>query len=275
MSQQWPPVGWSPVDAGAVAVVAAIVAGGARRWVRGRPVRRLARVVGHRPAGPRPAWQRRLDRLAHSRAMPLLAGAGTAGLGGALGGPVAAVIAGAYTTVAAVAWRSRRARLAADRAFTTLVDAVDATAADLRAGLSPDPAASRTSSVAPAADDVRFDAAIQAAVARLEAAYRISEALGAPLADLLDRVDGDLRAERRVRATVQAQTSGARATSVLLAGLPIAGLALGAGMGADPIDELLHTPLGGGCAVAAVLLQCVGLMWTDWLVRGVNATARR
>jgi tight adherence protein B len=129
--------------------------------------------------------------------------------------------------------------------------------------------------VAPAPDPVAVtDSAVAGALARLEAAYRISEALGTPLADLLDRVDADLRAQQRLRLTVQAQTAGAQATSVLLAGLPVVGLALGGAMGFDPVAQLLHTPVGGTCAVTAALLQCGGLAWTARLVRGATAGVR-
>jgi len=118
------------------------------------------------------------------------------------------------------------------------------------------------------------DPAVAGALARLEAAYRISEVLGTPLADLLDRVDADLRAQQRLRLNVQAQLAGAQATSVLLAALPVVGLALGGAMGFDPVAQLLHTPVGGACAVLAALLQCGGLAWTARLVRGATAGVR-
>lgn len=118
------------------------------------------------------------------------------------------------------------------------------------------------------------DPAVAGALARLEAAYRISGVLGTPLADLLDRVDADLRAQQRLRLNVQAQLAGAQATSVLLAALPVVGLALGGAMGFDPVAQLLHTPVGGACAVLAALLQCSGLAWTGRLVRGATAGVR-
>jgi tight adherence protein B len=41
-------------------------------------------------------------------------------------------------------------------------------------------------------------------------------------------------------------------------------------MGADPVDQLLHTPVGAGCGLGAVVLQCAGLAWTARLVRAAT-----
>jgi tight adherence protein B len=230
-----------------------------------RRLSRLRRPDRHRraPSGTRPAS--RAGLVAGLAALTLVV------LATVVGGPVAAVVVGAYAVVAAVAWRRRRARQRAEWAYEQLLDHIDGVAGDLRAGLAPD-ATLAAAGLAAARDDA--DAAVQAACARLDAAYRISEALGAPLADVIDRVDADVRATRRARATVEAQTAGARATSTLLAGLPVAGLGLGAGMGADPVHLLLHTPVGGACALAAVACQCAGLGWIGRLVRGAVEAVR-
>jgi Flp pilus assembly protein TadB len=183
------------------------------------------------------------------------------------GGPVAALAAATYAGLAArAAFRSfadRRAASARSRA----VDAVGALAADLRAGLAV------TAALAEARPALTPDAAgPEPAVTRarrlVDVASAVSERLGAPLADLLDRVDADLRAVERCRADTLAQTAGARATGLLLAGLPLAGIALGYGIGGDPVRVLLHTPVGAVCAVAALALQCAGLASTGRLCRG-------
>ncbi|GAA3236953.1 type II secretion system F family protein [Dactylosporangium siamense] len=120
----------------------------------------------------------------------------------------------------------------------------------------------------------REDAAVSVALARLEAARRVSEALGTPLADLLDQVEADLRAGQALRLNLAAQTSGAQTTTTLLVGLPAAGLWLGVGIGVDPVGQLLHTPLGAACGITAVALQCAGLLWTGRMVRSVVAEVR-
>jgi tight adherence protein B len=234
----------------------------------GRVTRRRLAEIG------RPEFQTSAaDRRRASRRRWLFTGVGVALVGFAylVGGPVAAIAVAAYALAAGIAWRGRTRRQRADRAYAELLDAIDGVAGDLRAGLTPDAALATTSRTA-VRDEA--DAAIQAACARLDAAYRISEALGAPLADIIDRVDADLRATRRARATVEAQTAGAQATSTLLAALPLAGLGLGAGMGADPVYQLLRTPVGAACGLSAVALQCAGLAWTARLIRGAVEAVR-
>ncbi|WP_371103461.1 type II secretion system F family protein, partial [Streptomyces sp. PU_AKi4] len=79
-----------------------------------------------------------------------------------------------------------------------------------------------------------------------------------------------LRAERDQRADLRAQLAGARATAVLLAGLPVVGLALGAALGADPLHILLHTPSGLLCLAAGGVLEGLGLWWALRIMRGAE-----
>ncbi|GHJ57070.1 hypothetical protein Nm8I071_63770 [Nonomuraea sp. TT08I-71] len=182
-------------------------------------------------------------------ALPAAAVVG-AGAGALVGGPVAAVVLAAYGTLAARAVRRRRLRRAADRAHRHDLDQLGALAADLRAGLPPGRAI---------ADGPRR-------VARLaRAAVRLADRTGAPLAELLERVEADARAADRGLAAAAAQAAGARATAWLLAGLPLGGIGLGYAIGVDPVAVLLHTPVGGGSAVAAVALQIGGLIWAERL----------
>src|SRR5207302_5394000 len=128
------------------------------------------------------------------------------------------------------------------------VEAVGGLAADLRAGL---PAVTALAEARPA-----LNAGDEPTVARgavlVDVAWQVAGRLGAPLADLLDRVDADLRAADRLGVEVAAQTAGARASGWLLAGLPAAGVGLGYAIGGDPLGVLLHTPVGAACAVAAL-----------------------
>ncbi|WP_238359227.1 MULTISPECIES: type II secretion system F family protein [Micromonospora] len=98
-----------------------------------------------------------------------------------------------------------------------------------------------------------------------QAAVRLADRTGAPLADLIERIEADARSADRAVAAAAAQAAGARATAWLLAALPLGGIALGYGIGTDPLQVLLHTPIGGACAVAAIALQVVGLLWADRL----------
>ncbi|GGQ70463.1 hypothetical protein [Couchioplanes azureus] len=193
-------------------------------------------------------------RSAASRAprRSVTASAAAAALLGILAaGPVAAFVASVYAALAARALIRRAARKHAEQAHDRTLDALSALAADLRAGL-PRPSApieGRPAELAAAAD-------------------RLAERTGAPTADLIERIEADARAAGRARASAAAQAAGAQATAILLAALPLGGIALGYGIGVDPLRILLHTPTGAACAAGATLLQTAGLLWADRLTDG-------
>ncbi|WP_370268950.1 type II secretion system F family protein [Streptomyces sp. V4I8] len=105
----------------------------------------------------------------------------------------------------------------------------------------------------------------------LAACWRVAVDQGAGLAAGLDRLAGALRAERDQRADLRAQLAGARSTVVMLAGLPVLGLLLGAAMGAEPLHVLLHTGAGVGCLVVGGALEGLGMWWAMRIVRGAEA----
>lgn len=185
----------------------------------------------------------------------LVAGIGAAAvLGLFAGGPVGAVIAGAYAGIGGRAQMRRAARRRAAVERAAALDELTSLAADLRAGLPP------MAAPAESADRLR----------RLTGSvWHLAERTGAPAADLVERIEADARAADRAGASASAQAAGAQATSVLLAALPVAGLGLGFLMGANPFHVLLHTPLGAACALVAVGLQTVGLLWSERLMSGV------
>jgi tight adherence protein B len=197
-------------------------------------------------------------------------------IGAMAGGPVAALLAVAYGALSArsAGRRSARRRAAASRARS--LDDLSALAADLRAGLTIAPAGAATIAVGGAGSDPAGSAAGGVGVAPPDgrigeltsAVWRLAERTGAPAADLVERLEADARAADRSRAGADAQAAGARSTALLLAVLPVGGIALGYGIGTDPLRVLLHTPIGAACAIGAALLQCAGLVWTDRLVNG-------
>ena len=246
------------------------------------------------------AWR---DLLADqpARRLVTLSAAAAAGVGWLACGPVAGLICAVYgALVARAATRSaRKARTAAVRARS--LDELCALAADLRAGLPPSSAAESHSIVIGGADDLfgpirsgsranpSAAAGVPAAgepvpstsrraicaehrIAELASAvWRLAERTGAPAADLVERIEADARGADRAKASAAAQAAGAQATALLLAALPLGGVALGYGIGVDPLRVLLHTPLGAACAAGAAFLQCAGLLWADRLA---NGTAR-
>jgi tight adherence protein B len=237
-----------------------------RRWAaRGRPdgvpTRRradLRAAVLHLP-------------LRHPRGTVAVAGLLAASGGLLAAGPVAAVLAGTYLALGARALVRRSVGRGRAVARSQALDDLGALAADLRAGLPPGdlelgaprsgaatPAFPAPSAPAPSADLLRLRELT-------EAVWRLAERTGAPVAELVERIEADARAADRARASAAAQAAGARATAMLLAGLPAGGIALGYAIGVDPMRVLLHSPLGAACAGGALILQLGGLAWADRL----------
>jgi tight adherence protein B len=106
-----------------------------------------------------------------------------------------------------------------------------------------------------------------AGLRRLAACWQVSERSGSGLAPSVSRLAAALRDEEQVRREVAAQLAGPRATAVLLALLPVFGLAMGNALGANPLAVLVGTPLGQGCLMLGLLLEVSGLLWTARITR--------
>ncbi len=201
--------------------------------------------------------------------VPLLGGGLGLGVGYAAAGSVAATVFGAYGAAGIAVLRRRAEHRSRARAHQTASDAVAALAADLRAGMAHDEALLAADSLMRQASEMLLPApsAPMPAGRRLASAVAVSRASGAPLADLLERLDAHLRAMDRTRALAETQAAGARASAVLLATMPVAGVVLGAAIGVDPVHVLLHTTPGSVALCSAVALQLGGLAWTARLAR--------
>ncbi len=88
-----------------------------------------------------------------------------------------------------------------------------------------------------------------------------------PWAPLLDALARDLEAETSAQAARSAQAAGPRLSGYLLAALPLLGLLLGTGMGADPLHILLGTRAGSLLLLVGSALTAAGLTWTARIVR--------
>ncbi|MBG0814021.1 type II secretion system F family protein [Planomonospora sp. ID82291] len=217
--------------------------------------------------GPDPATAR-LRRL---RCPPARRRYGPAGTGSLLGRPVLR----SRPSRRAVAWRAASLELCQGLA-AELAAGRTAHEALIRAGAAvpfPDPVALR-SLIAAARDGGDVPAALLAiaperggeGLRRLAACWRAGVTVGGGLVILVDRVAVSLREAEAHRQDVAAQLAGPRATARLLAGLPILGLAMTAGLGMRPLDFLFGGPGGTACLLAGVLLDCCGLWWTRRLV---------
>ncbi|WP_329013319.1 type II secretion system F family protein [Streptomyces sp. NBC_01601] len=287
------------VGIGETAVGAVLACAGGVAWVlnaRHQEVRR-ARLLfsggGAVDTGPAPGERligelRRLHGRVGAEWWSLAAGLVLA----LVGASVIPVVAGAAgVPVLRRVGKARRARLEKERRADAVIALCGVFAGEVRAGQQPGEALLRAerdsgglgepqAAVIAAA---RFGGDVPGALAvaarqpgaegllGLAACWRVAVDQGAGLAAGLDRLDGALRAERDQRADLRAQLSGARATALLLAVLPLFGLLLGAAMGADPLRVLLHSGAGLGCLVAGAVFEGAGVWWAARIVRGAEA----
>lgn len=181
-------------------------------------------------------------------------------------------------------WRQRR-RAAVLRA--SLSELLDGVVAELRAGadpraavaaaagglpeLGPLAAAARSPTGRPVAALLALGRRPGGAAARSFAvAWSVAEATGSGLAGPAQRVRQAVRDDERLRREVAAGLAGARSTARLLALLPLVGLLLGTGLGADPLGWLTGTAAGLACALLGGGLVAAGLWWTGRIAASVT-----
>jgi tight adherence protein B len=252
------------------ALAAALWPGAVRRHrlggATGPPKSRLRVLVGELPAAP----------MAGLLAVALAAVASTV---------LVAALAGILAFAGVRAWLARRRADGTEARLSALTEGLGALAADLRSGRSLE--AATDAAVAACADEAcgrglalairapgAGPAAEQGAVmgdalARISAAVRLSARTGCSLAAVASAVEDDLRARQRQRRELRSVTAAPRASAALLAGLPLLGLAMGSGVGADPWRVLTTTGTGQILLVAGVALELTGLAWSARLVRRV------
>ncbi|RBY83479.1 type II secretion system F family protein [Blastococcus sp. TF02A-30] len=240
------------------------------------PDRRSGRPLGS-AAGPSP-------RAVVERALrsPLWVAVPAAGVAAVLSTPLVAALAGVGAALAVRSVSARRAAARDDARLAGLADGLGALAADLRSGRSLE---SATASAAAACGEVvtgglltgalrapdasRGDDApgeLGTALGRIAAGVRLSARTGCSLAAVVGAVEDDLRARARQRAELRAATAGPRASALVLAGLPVLGLAMGSGVGADPWRVLTTTPTGQLLLVGGAALEAAGVVWSRRLV---------
>ncbi len=107
---------------------------------------------------------------------------------------------------------------------------------------------------------------VPAPLLRLAAAWDVAARTGAPTADVLDALAGALAAEREEVLGLRAALAGPRASALVLALLPLAGLGLGLLMGVDPLGVLVGTTVGRLSALVGLGLGAGGWWWTSRMV---------
>ena len=106
----------------------------------------------------------------------------------------------------------------------------------------------------------------QASLTGLLAAVRFSEAVGAPLAEVLAGcADSLTEAANAARARKLALTAP-KASATILGLLPLGGIALGSLLGANPLSAILAGGLGTISALTGVIALLTGMFWMFRLV---------
>lgn len=118
-----------------------------------------------------------------------------------------------------------------------------------------------------AGDAIAADSTRGQVVARLRAGWLLTRWYGLAFSPLVLALVQDLSEQQVARTERAGQVAGPRTSGFVMAGLPLLGLALGAGMGADPWRVLIGSAVGNLLLVVGVCLTCAGLLWSARIVR--------
>ena len=241
------------------------------------------------PTAPRRVELLRGSRNRRSRLLPV--GLVVAGLGlWAVPGNVAIAVSLVVGT-GWLRWRRRRAFLARRDEADALRAALGVLVGELRVGAHPvsafaaaagevsGPVAAGMRAVAArgrlGADvsrglgEVAAQSSLAAYWERLAVCWGLAERHGLSIAALMRAAQLDIVERESFSARVHASMAGARATAVILAALPVAGVGLGQLIGAEPV-RFLWGGFGGWLLVAGALLSGVGLLWSDRIIAGAS-----
>lgn len=222
-------------------------------------------------------WHIRIGALVPPLAMVGVLGVVLAGLPPAR--LIVALTAGGVGLFALRQVRAERVRRRAQSQRHAVAEAIGLLAAELRAGVLPQRALAglapdfaflaSASRAAGLGGDVSAALRGESAAAGCEqlvdlsSAWFVAERSGAPLARVLDRLEVAARDDREIEREVQSGVAPARATGRLMAVLPVVGLLLGSGMGADPVELLTSTVPGALCLALGSAFACAGVAWVN------------
>lgn len=194
------------------------------------------------------------------------------------------IVLALLSALSPLAWSTLRLRRLRNRERdareAAVADATFALAGELRAGRTPSEALrAAAATAAPLADSLLAAAESVAvggsAAAELEtashlpgaarlrsvaAAWRVTESAGGRVALVLERLGEAMDRDDQLQREMAAALAAPRATTMLLAGLPLLGLGMGQAVGAHPFQLLLYKPLGWGLLLAAGALDAVGVV---------------
>jgi tight adherence protein B len=207
--------------------------------------------------------------------------------------PTTVLAAAVLASTAALRYRRRRRSRRRIDESRTLQTAIDVLVGELRVGAHPvrafDVAATETRG--PVADCCRAVAArarlgadvaaglrsaaersvLPAQWERVAVCWRLAGEHGLAMSTLMRTAQRDIAERHRFSDRVSASMAGARATAVILAGLPLLSVLLGQAIGARPVAFLLGGHVGGWLLVVGVTLACAGLLWADRITDRVTS----
>lgn len=120
------------------------------------------------------------------------------------------------------------------------------------------------SSGGPAVDD---DDPRHQVLARLHSGWLLTRRHGVAFTPLIEALAADVAEQLAADERRAGEVAGPRVSGYVMALLPALGLALGIGMGADPVQVLVGSPIGAVLLLVGVSLSCIGLLWSARIVR--------
>ena len=119
-------------------------------------------------------------------------------------------------------------------------------------------------------EDAKSDSEISLQLRQLAACWNVGVTRGSSLALSVERLALSIRAQQELRSTLRNELSAPRATSRMLALLPLIGILMSYLLGANPIGWFLGSPAGLVVFATAVALTVVGALWTRRIVNQVE-----
>jgi tight adherence protein B len=116
-----------------------------------------------------------------------------------------------------------------------------------------------------------LDARARPELRSLAACWQVGLNSGAGLGASISQLSIALRAQQEVRAHLEAELAGPRATAVTLGFLPVIGIGLGYTLGAEPLTWFFSGLFGLGTLLVGLALTLSGLWWTSRIAGGVEA----
>ncbi|HEY1842839.1 MAG TPA: type II secretion system F family protein [Mycobacterium sp.] len=98
---------------------------------------------------------------------------------------------------------------------------------------------------------------------RLAVCWQLAADHGLAMSTLMQAAQRDIAERQRFSGQVRSGMAGARATTAILASLPVLSVLMGQLIGARPVAFLLGGRLGGMLLVLGLTLVCGGLLWAD------------